>query len=232
MRIAECPLCSLPVANPEGRPNAPLRCSKCHTSFHLDRAGKVVLGRPPEVGDEVERKLVELKQALDPRLVASKLPTKRAVPVVASLLVLGLAWYVVLGPSAPLEQAAERAARAFAADDRSTLRGLATSDTAEDLDRWADSLYPGFDRERSRWPAKEVIQVEAAKEDAATGKGTADVLIRPGVASGLDVSLANPEAATASAPTTLLLRMAWVRNWRGRWRLDGKATLARSSGGF
>ena len=232
MRIAECPLCGLPVPNPQGRANASLRCDKCHTTFHLDTAGVAVVGRPPEVGDEVEQRLAGLKEALDPRRVSENLTTRRALRVAAALLAIGLAWYVAFGPSAPLDQSAERAAKAFAADDRATLRGMAAPETADALDRWAADLYPRFDRERSRWPAKEVIEVHSAREDPATRKGTAEVLIRPGVASGLDVSLASPEAATASAPSPVQLHLHWVRNWRGRWRLDGKETLSKANGGF
>ena len=154
----------------------------------------------------------------------------RALVILSTLLVLGLCGYLLFGPSRHLSEAAERAARDFAADDRPALRGIAAPGTAEDVERWAAELYPRFVVERERWPAKEVFEVQGVKEDGEHRKGSAEVSIHPGIASGLDVSLAKPGAATASAPTPLILRTAWTRDWRGRWRLDGRETYAKAHG--
>jgi len=226
---AECPLCGVHLVVPAGGA-ATLQCRKCHTTFHLDRSGRSVVGNPPDVGQEVERKIQEIRQTLDPRRALERVQKGRAVAIVATLLVLGLGGYVLFGPSRSLSEAAERAARAFADDDRSSLRAMAASGTAEDVDRWAAELYPRYVRERDRWPAKPVFEVQGVTEVGDHRKGSAEVSIHPGVASGLDVSLANSEAATASAPTPLILRTAWTRDWRGRWRLDGRETYAKANG--
>jgi len=227
---ADCPLCGLRVVAPPRR-DATLRCRKCHTTFHLDRSGRSVVGSPPDVGDQVEKKLQELRQTMDPRRALERVPRNRAVALVATLLVLGVCGYVVFGPSQPLSEAAEQVGWAFTADDRSTLRGVAASETAEDVERWVAEHYPRFVRERDRWPAKPVVEVQGVTEDADHRKGSAELSIHPGVASGLDISLARAEAATSSAPNPLILRTAWTRDWRGRWRLDGRETFAKAHAG-
>lgn len=227
-----CPLCGVPVAVPHAEPNTSLRCRKCHTTFHLNRAGESIVGDPPDVGAGVERKLLEIRRSLDPHRAIEGVRKRRGLVVAAVFLVVALCGYALLGSGKGLDRAAEDAAKALAAEDRSALRGIAASGTAEDVDRWFDETYPRLDRERRSWPAKPIIRVQAVHEERETRKGAADVVIQPGVASGLDVSLANAEAATAPAAQPMVLHLAWVKNWWGRWRLDGRETLARARKGY
>jgi hypothetical protein len=73
-----------------------------------------------------------------------------------------------------------------------------------------------------------VIEVHVAEEDRSQGRGVVGVVIHPGAGMALDVSLADPAAATASAPAPFALETVWTRSWWGRWMLDGRDTNVRS----
>jgi hypothetical protein len=207
-----------------------LCCRKCHTPFHRNKFGDVVVGEPRGVErelEEVERELEELKQTL--RHLRERIPVKRIVAGLAAVLVVGVSVSYLFGPAERLDRAAERAARAIAADDEDYLESIAAPGTAAEVARWFATAHRRLVRERARWygPA-EVIEVHVAEEDRSQRRGVVGVSIHPGVGTALDVSLADPAAATASAPAPFNLETVWTRSWWGRWLLDVRDTKARS----
>jgi hypothetical protein len=217
-----CPLCSMPVRIHKPEPNMQYVCKKCHAPFHLNASNQAILGKPPDVEVELEALKEKARQKM------KEVPIKKIVIGLATLIVLWVAWRVLFGAPDRLEPAAQHAAQALADNDPSTLRGLAASGTADDVGRWFDEVSPQLTTERQKWSTKnEVVEVHVGQEDPAQRKGSVAVSIHPAMASGgLDLSLANPSAATAAADAPFNVGMAWVLNRWGHWKLDGRATYA------
>ena len=226
MSVLYCPMCGSPVRAPDVDDKTRLCCRKCHTPFHQNKYGDVVVGEPRGVDRELEeadRQLEELKQKL--RDLLERIPVKRIVAGLAAVLVVGVSVSYLFGPAERLDRAAERAARAVAEDDEDYLESIAAPGTAAEVDRWFAAARRQLIRQRARWygPA-EVIEVHVNKKDESHGRGGVGVSIHPGVRTALDVSLADPTAATASAPAPFNLETVWTRSWWGRWMLDGRNT--------
>ena len=228
--VMNCPICGTAVRVPHVDDKTGLCCRKCHTPFHRNKYGDVVVGEPRGVDRELEeadRQLEELKQKL--RDLLERIPVKRIVAGLAAVLVIGVSVSYLFGPAERLDRAAERAARAFAKDDEDYLESIAAPGTAAEVARWFAAAHRRLVQERARWygPA-EVIEVHVNKKDESHGRGVVGVSIHPGAGLALDVSLADPAAATASAPAPFDLEVVWTRGWWGRWRLDGRDTNVRS----
>jgi hypothetical protein len=203
-----------------------LCCKKCLTPFHRNKYGDVVLGHPRGEDrelEDVERELEELKQKL--RDLRERIPVKRIVAVLAAVLVVGVCVSYLFGRPERLERVAERAARAFAKDDEDYLESIAAPGTAAEVARWFPVAHRRLVQQRARWYGLvEVIEVHVDEEDRSEGRGVVGVSIHPGVGTALDVSLADPAAATASASSPFNLKTVWIRSWWGRWMLDGRHT--------
>jgi len=203
-----------------------LCCKKCLTPFHRNKYGDVVVGHPRGVDrevEDVEREVEELKRKL--RDLREHIPVKRIVASLAAVIVVGVSASCLFGPAERLDRAAERAARAFAEDDEAYLESIAAPGTTADIARWFAATHRRLVQQRARWYAPaEVIEVHVAQEDRSQGRGVVGVSIHPGLRTALDVSLANPAAATAPAPAPFNLETVWTRSWRGRWMLDGRDT--------
>lgn len=218
----KCPLCGTPVRAPNARPHNRLHCRKCHTPFHLNKAGRAVIGEPPDV----EQDLAELKQTL--RDFRDRIPTRRIAAGAAAVLVAWLMLSYLFGPSEDLAQVAEGAARAVAENDEDYLRSIAAPGTSEEVARWFEQAHRRLVEQRKHWYAKdEKIEVHVASVDPTQGKGVVGVSIHPSIGTARDVSLADPAAATASAASPCDLETVWVQDWRGRWMLDGHDTGAK-----
>jgi hypothetical protein len=207
-----------------------LCCRKCLTPFHRNEAGDVVVGEPRRGVRELEyaeRELEQLNQKLQG--LRDRVPFKRVVAGLAAVFVVGVSVFYLFGPAARLDRAAERAARAFAEDDEGYLKSIAAPGTAAEVAHWFAAAHRRLLQRRARWygPA-EVIEVHVALEDRSHGRGVVGVSIHPGLRTALDVSLADPAAATAAAPAPFNLVTVWTRSWWGRWMLDGRDTNLRS----
>ena len=230
--VLNCPICGTAVRVPHVDDKTGLCCRKCHTPFHRNKYGDVVVGEPRGVDrelEEVERELAELKQKL--RDLRERIPVRRIVAGLAAVLVVGVSVSYLFGPAERLDRAAERAARAVAADDEDYLESIAAPGTAADVARWFAAAHRRLVQERARWyvPA-EVIEVHVNEEDRSHGRGVVGVSIHPGVRTALDVSLADGAAATASDPSPFNMETVWTRGWWGRWLLDGHDTSVRFNG--
>jgi hypothetical protein len=222
--VLYCPMCGSAVQAPQVDANTCLCCKRCLTPFHRNKYGDVVVGHPRGADgelEEVERELEELKQKL--RDLRARIPVKRIVAGLAAVLVVGVCAYYPFGPAERLDRAAERAARAFAEDDEGYLESIAAPGTAAEVARWFAAAHRRLVQQRARWHGPvEVIEVHVAKEDRSRGRGVVGVSIHPGVGTALDVSLADPAAATDSAASPFSVETVWTRTWWGRWMLDGR----------
>jgi hypothetical protein len=220
--MLNCPLCGSPVRAENANPHTRLHCRKCHTPFHLNKAGGAVLGE----ANDVEHDLEELKQML--RDIRSRIPIKQIVTTMVVVLVVGAPVYYLLKPSQGLAQAAEGVARAIAENDVGYIKSIAAPGTSDEVAQWFDEVHRQLVQRREQWYGrKEVNEVRVASEDRAQGKGVVGVSIHPVFGSARDVTLADPSAATASAASPCDLETAWTQNWWGRWMLDGRDTNAR-----
>jgi hypothetical protein len=218
----DCPLCASPVRTQKAKPYTRLHCRKCHTPLHLDKAGRAVIGEPPDVLQDLE----ELKQNL--RAIRDRIPVRRIVTTLVAALVFGLPAYFLLGASRGLAQVAEGAARAVAANDAGYIQSIAARGTSDEAKEWLDEAHRQLSRQRERWYAKEeVTEAHVASEDPSQGKGVVMISIRPGFGSARDISLADPAAATAAAASPCTLETVWTQDWLGRWMLDGRDTNAK-----
>jgi hypothetical protein len=229
MTMVNCPLCGNPVRVLSVEIQRGYFCSKCHTPFHVNRAGTAVVGEPKAV--DVDASLREMKQGVNERLAG--IPIKKIVVGLSALLVALVVWAVFFGPAETMEHAAKKAAQALAENDRDYLVSIADPGTAGDLSRWFDEAHGGLLRARQSWQGAagqdETVDVHVTREDQTNRKGEAMVSIHP-VAGPRDVWLANPSAATATAIVPFDTYTLWTLNGWGRWRIDGHATYARAHG--
>jgi hypothetical protein len=201
-----------------------LCCKKCLTPFHRNKEGDIVVGHPhvEHDVDDVERNLQELKQKF--RDLRRRIPFKR----IAAVLVVGVSLMYLCWPPEHLDLAAKRAAQAFAHGDEDYLESIAVPGTAADVARWFNAAHRRLVQRRAGWYAPtEVIEVCVIDENRSNGKGVVGVSIHPGVGTTLDVTLANPAAATAAAPFPFNFETVWTKSWWGRWRLNGRDTNVR-----
>jgi hypothetical protein len=200
-------------------------CKKCHTPFHLDKAGAAVIGDPPSIDVHLD----EAKQKLREAMEKAKGPAKKVVAGVSALVVVWLAWYVFFGPADRLESSAKKAGAALAANDLSSLKAMAAPGTADDVGRWFDEVHGRLAGVRGRWHGgkDEAVEVHVGQEDPTQHKGSAGISIHPALAGGLDVSLANPSAATAGADAPFDVETHWALDRWGHWKLDGRETYAK-----
>jgi hypothetical protein len=198
-------------------------CRKCHSPFHFNKAGTAVVGEPPTI----EAELAESKQKLQQTL--ERMPVKKIVTGAAAVAAAVIVGYMFFGPAERLDRVGEKAAQALAGNDASYLKSIAAPGTADDVGRWFDAVYPRLVQARERWHGgkAEVVQAQVGQEDRAGHKGSVMVSIHCVQGPGLDLSLANPSAATASADTPFDVDTEWTLSKWGRWQLDGHATLAR-----
>jgi hypothetical protein len=224
MTLGKCPLCGSRIRAEDMSSTTRLACEKCHSELHMGPGGKLVLGAAHQQDDDIR----ELKRKI--RQFAGDFPTGKVLGVATLLLALGLGWHFLFGPAQRLDSVAEEAARALAGNDPAALESLAADGTAEDVRRWYDVVHPRLDQLRADWAGKiEFVEAVVTQEVPDQRKGSVGVSIRPEMSGGRDVSLANPAEATASATVPFEQVIEWTLTPRGRWKLDGRATLARVS---
>ena len=219
-----CPLCKLPVRVPKAEINTEYLCKKCHTPFHLNEAKQAVVGQPPDIEKQVQLMKEKLRQKV------KQVPVRRIVTGLSALILALVAYRLLFASAEPLQRVAQEAAQAIADNDPGTLEGIAYSGTSEDVDRWFKEVAPRLVEARQKWNTKEeVVEVHVGLEDTAQKKGHTVVSIHPGVPTGgLDVSLANPAAATAAAQSPFEVEMNWTLNRWGHWKFDGRETYAKA----
>jgi len=223
MGVQSCPLCGSRVEIPRVEIRKRYFCKKCHSPFHFDKAGTAVVGDPPDIDVE----LAETKQKLNE--ILEQIPAKKIGMGVAALVLALIVGYFLFGPGERLDRAGDKAAHALAENNLAYFKSVAAPGTEDDVGRWFDVVYPRLVTARARWlqGKEEVVENHVGQEDRAQGKGSVTLSIHRIVGAGIDLSLANPAAATAGADVPFDVDTEWTLGRFGHWQLDGHATLAK-----
>jgi len=230
-----CPNCGRAGSIPREKVNTRLVCKKCHIVFHMNTAGRTLLGEP-----HVEPLKAEKRSHEGPHIPSlDQLGSlKDSLPVVSSKqLMIGLAALVVGGgiflfvsrPGVTLADRTKELAQRFAQDDLAYLKEVATSDTADDAVRWFDRVHPVLMKNREQWKTKDAdVQVMVAGEDARNRTGEAHAYLYPAKASThsakVQGQLVEVDPTNQPAAPPVDLHLFWIRDGSGKWRLDGRMT--------
>ncbi len=211
----ECPKCGRGGSVPPDRLNARLVCKACHTVFHLDNTGRMVLGEPESFDMKTNKSRADEVSSLADFDFAQTwndipAPVKFGVP---GILLAVFGWlYLAPGPGSPdyLSQA-QSIVKAVVNNDKSRAVSYATTDTADAAGQWFDMLHG-----------------EVEKNAIGT-----DVAINPALFSGnaesdQDITLlvVVTKAAGDGAPVTITMPM---KKDGASWKLEGNKGLEDAS---
>jgi hypothetical protein len=203
-----------------------LTCRKCHAPFHLNRDRVGVIGEPPDVVEELEETAQKVSQKLE------KHPWGRTFARLTGLVAVCALAYAFFGRTERVEQVADVAAEALAGDNPDYLATIAANGTAEDLDRWFARAYSRLVQTRKGWNSlDEVSEVHILSRDDSNGKAVVGMSIHPAAGPSRVMPLTDPSQANAGPPAAFDVTTDWTLTRWGRWKLDGRATLAREQPG-
>ena len=137
-----CPRCGRSGSVPPDRLNARFMCKGCHSAFHMDNGGRMVLGEPNTPGSAKSRAsapAVDFDLAQTWRDVPK--PAKFGVPAVFVLLA---GWMMCpdFSSGMPYVDQAEAIGRALVNGDRARVVALAPPASAEAAGKWYDLMRP------------------------------------------------------------------------------------------
>jgi hypothetical protein len=247
-----CPSCGRAGQVPPAKLHTRLVCKKCHVVFHVDTAGRPIIGEPQIASAKDQSKraqdsehhsvfegvhipsLNELTHLGD-NLSNYTFPVK---PVLGVLGVLVVGWLVFTLTSGPGEQVSDRSrqfAEVLAHDDLEGLKAFATDKTRDDVVRWYDAAHSRLEQARASWPTKEAsVQVLVVEEDRRSRKGEVDMFLVPAQANTQTASVL-PTIGSSSSPGSsgkqassadpVSFHLHWI--WSGKhWMIDGHQSLA------
>jgi hypothetical protein len=208
----ECPKCGRGGSVPPDRLNARLVCKACHTVFHLDNTGRMVLGEPQSFDMKSTSRRAEAASGVADFDLAQTWeeipkPVKFGVPAVL-LAVVGYLYLDLGGGGSPdYIGRAETLVRAVTNNDKAKAVSYATSDTADSAGQWFDLVHTEI--EKSQIGSN--VAINPALFSGNAEKDTEITLL---------VVLSDP--ATSNPPVTISLPM---KNEKGSWLLDGTKSL-------
>jgi hypothetical protein len=147
----ECPKCGRGGSVPPDRLNARLVCKACHSVFHLDNTGRMVMGEPQSFDMKSTKSRADTPSAKAVDFDLSQTwqdipkPVKYGVPAV----LLGVILYLNFGgggSTADYESRAEAIIRSVISNDRSRVVSLSTSDSAEAAGKWFDLVHGAVEK--------------------------------------------------------------------------------------
>ncbi len=190
----ECPKCGRGGSVPPDRLNARLVCKACHTVFHLDNTGRMVLGDPQSFdmksttkahANRSARPDFNLKQTLEdiPK------PVKFGVPAV----LLAVFGYLYLGPgpaSPSYLESAESLVKAAANNDKSKVVSYSTPDSAEAAGQWSDLVHAEL--EKAQVNPSTAVNPAVFSGDAEKDSDLTLLVVMTGAGTGPPVTLTLP----------------------------------------
>jgi hypothetical protein len=140
----ECPKCGRGGSVPPDRLNARLVCKACHTVFHLDNTGRMVMGEPESFDMKTTKSRADEVSSLadfDLAQTWNDIPTpvKYGVPGVLLAAIIFLNWPV--SNKIEHESRAEAIMQAVTANKRDTFISYATPDSAEAAGQMFDLIH-------------------------------------------------------------------------------------------
>jgi hypothetical protein len=226
-----CPSCGRAGSIPKDRVNTRLTCKNCRKVFHVNAAGRALLGEPRVDVSKTEAPtsregptLPSFENMGSIRETFSGVSSKSLGVILGILVVVAGAWWLMNQAPESLEVVAKETAQKFAEDDLAYLKTIASSDTVDDVVRWFDTVHPQLVKSREQWKTKQAsVQVTVIDEDRRTRRGEAQAFVMPNTGPAHAASIAKEAEATApQEPMTLKLH--WVLNGT-HWRLNGQQTL-------
>ncbi|WP_406700790.1 hypothetical protein V5E97_18550 [Singulisphaera sp. Ch08] len=231
-----CPSCGRAGSIPREKINTRLTCKKCHSVFHVNTTGRTLVGEPHVESPKAEHHHHEglhlpSFESLDGLTESLPKVSLRSLGLgVAAIVVVGGLFMFLTKPPQSLADTALRTAERFADDDLVYLKQIATTESIDDVVRWFDAVHPQLVKNREQWKGREAkIQVMVIGEDPKLGKGEAQAFIYPagpaGHVSAINSAVNSTTTTAASVQQPVDLRLHWVLDRKGTWKLDGVQTF-------
>lgn len=233
-----CPKCGRGGSIPNQKINSRLVCKKCFVVFHMNTAGRTILGEPNIEAPRAEAQNSTLSSRLPSAddfanlkdSLTSFTPKQLGIGA-GALAVLGIAWMIFSQAPESLSDCTTATAIRFAADDLGYLKEIATKDTVDDIVRWFDTVHPKLVKIRSQWKSKEAeVRVMVIDENRKQRSGEAEAFVYPVGSSGSSNALASNGGTSSSPVEPLELKLHWTLDKSGRWRLNGLRTFQLAGG--
>ncbi len=245
-----CPNCGRRGNAPADRINVRMHCPKCDAVFHLDKHGKIRVGEPhhehEDAGGHRDHKYDEPYATSVTQLV---LKSPWPVKLVLLGIVAAIGWKFFgsklnLGPKPDdLPTMGYRVAYAFCDKKLDDLKKLAAPGTEAAVEQWYEQLRPQFRFEGPHGSSPEMylnvdstgFYIDTAGQTARMAINIANQLDKP-VKEVLDEralpkqNQKKPNLAGYKWHGNFTLPTNWVMH-KGRWKLDGTATLAELQAG-
>jgi hypothetical protein len=210
-------------------------CKKCHMVFHMNSAGRAVLGEPrvdpsksgiqkseksgffKAIEDAPIPKLSSITELKD-SLGGTSLPIK---PILIGLVAIAIGWgtySLLFGPPESIADRSTAIAQAFATDDLAYLKKSATSDSVDDIVLWFNANLPQVVQARKEWKGGTPdVRTTVVEEDRAMRTGQVEAFLFPPKAAAHA-----REIETAGAPIKPVELHLHFALEGGKWRLNGK----------
>ncbi len=205
----QCPQCGRTGNVPPDRLNARLVCKGCHSAFHMDAGGRMVLGEPGDPNSPKGKKRRASAPAVEIDFAQTwrdfPKPAKYGVPA-AVVLLAGWMLFPSLSSGVAYQDQAEVVGRALLSSDRSKVVALATTDTAEAAGQWYDRVHGPIAEKGTSSVASDAVR-------AALLNGN------PERDSSLSLAIS---ITTDTVKTNFNLQMT---KQDGQWKLDGTRSL-------
>lgn len=146
----ECPKCGRGGSVPPDRLNARLVCKACHTVFHLDNTGRMVLGEPQSFDMKSTKSRADEVSGLadfDFAQTWSDIPKfiKYGIPAIL-LAAFGYLYIDFSGGTPNYLTSAQSIVQAVAGNDKSRTLSYASSGTNDGAEKWFEMLHADFEK--------------------------------------------------------------------------------------
>jgi len=216
-----CPQCGRLGNVPRNKLESRLVCKKCHAIFHMNKAGRVVLGEPHSEGRGGTRTAVKTARSAEKTgtwvdyLPDGITPQMRAGALAGGVVLLGLVVWMLL-PAPTLEDRAREAAIAFKSGDKNALKSLAYGKTAREVENWYNVVHPRLEAKMKEWKTTDV-RAEVSPNIEPSGKEGSRVTVM------FIPQIEGPLTSEAFAKSMSMV-FYWKKS-RGKWRINGTATV-------
>ena len=206
----ECPKCGRSGNVPPDRLNARMVCKACHSVFHMDTSGRMVLGEHSDPAKPQRSRAPVAAADFDLAETWRDIPAPVKVGVPAFVLAFLLWQFNPFGGGGPAYQGrAEEVIRALACNDRARALSFATASTAEKAGKWFDLLHDQV--EQKKVGTDYSLSVTIFSGDP--GKGDTTLTL-------WGILYNNELGSESTVPVNIIMTLD-----NGTWKLDGDKTL-------
>ncbi|MDR3633924.1 MAG: hypothetical protein P4L84_08975 [Isosphaeraceae bacterium] len=232
-----CPKCGGMGRAPREKVNTRLVCKKCHALFHISPSGRTLLGDPPlQPANDRQRGRADAPSPSKPAsdwkdsLPEFTMTGRSAVVALIVLVVGGAAYFVMTRPGENLADRAKVVAQDFADGGLDRLKSGALSGTVDELVQWYGQSHRQFEELKKEWAGREVlVGVLVIEENPRLRSGQVTAILAPSKPSARDASLHGSADVGGLANKPVEIMFYFTPDAWGKWRVDGKKMLERSS---